>query len=332
MSSFTVTYKFLAISLLLIFSALKSFADERDILVIESYHSGYKWSQDCVEAISSSLSDYTVQRFQMDTKRISPVMIPARADQAWQVIKAVEPALVFLNDDNALKYLSHRLSKTEYPVVYLGINSNPRKTGIFKFRNITGILERPLLKRAVINVKKIIPELEKALILFDDSTTSRHISSDFFQNKTKNTIGSVETDLFLSNDINFWKEQINSAKKNNYQAIWVGTYFTIHDENDKNVSANQVIEWASNNSPLPLFGFWDFSVGKDKSIGGLVMTGKSQGLAAAEIAKRILSGTKPESILPQMPKKGEYIFSKKQLDKWKVTLPDNIRLNSTIVE
>ncbi|MCX4026177.1 sugar ABC transporter [Endozoicomonas sp. SM1973] len=311
---------------------IKSFADKRDLLIIESYHSGYKWSKDYVETISNNLSEFTVQHFQMDTKRLSPIMYPSRADKAWKVIQAIDPLLIFLGDDNALEYLSHRLSKTKYPVVYLGINSNPRNTGIYKYKNITGVLERPLLKRSLLNAKNIYPRLTKALILFDDSTTSHHTIKDFFQNKPVQKIGNIDTHLLISNNIELWKKTVSAAKQNGYQAIWSGLYFTLHDKDGLHIKSSEVINWLSTNTPLPLFAFWDFSVGKDKAIGGLVMTGKSQGLAAAKIAKKILNGTKPENILPQISPKGEFIYSKSQLAKWNITLPDSIRQNTTFIE
>ncbi|WP_163835574.1 ABC transporter substrate-binding protein [Spartinivicinus ruber] len=312
--------------------SLQPSADSRDILIIESYHSGFKWSRDYVKAISESLPEFTVQHFQMDTKRLPPVIYPARADKAWKVIQAIDPILIFLGDDNALQYLSHKISETNYPAVYLGINSNPRNTGIYKYKNITGVLERPLLKRSLITAKRILPNLKKVLLLFDDSTTSHHTMQDFFQNKPVQTIGNIETHLLISNNFEYWQESIRQAKQKGYQAIWPGLYFTLNDESGKHVNSNDVIHWISTHSTLPLFAFWDFAVGKEKAIGGLVMTGRSQGYAAAKIAKDILNGTKPENILPQIPKKGELIYSKTQLKKWKITLPETIKLNSILLK
>ena len=147
-------YYLTSLLLIQVFFSTQSFADKKDILIIESYHSGYQWSRDYVNTISNSLSEFTVQHFQMDTKRLPATMYPARAEKAWKVIQAIDPLLIFLGDDNALQYLSHRLSTTNYPVVYLGINSNPRNSGVYKYKNITGILERPLLKRSLITAKK----------------------------------------------------------------------------------------------------------------------------------------------------------------------------------
>lgn len=92
------------------------------------------------------------------------------------------------------------------------------------------------------------------------------------------------------------------------------------------------INWVSKQSPLPLFSLWDFSVGSNKAIGGLVMTGYSQGSAAAKIAKDILSGISPENILPIIPEKGQFIYSKKQLKKWNIKLPTEINLNAKFID
>lgn len=190
------------VKLLLLIYAFSSsivFAGKKDILIIESYHSGNPWTRNYVNAISSQFKEYTIQTFQMDTKRLPLETYSARSDIAWKVIQAINPSLIFLGDDNALKYLAKRLGKTKYPVVYLGINSNPRRTEVYKYKNITGVLERPLLKRSIISIKKILPSINKVLILFDESTTSRHTIRDFFQGKTVQMIGNVEVHLLISN-------------------------------------------------------------------------------------------------------------------------------------
>ena len=38
---------------------------------------------------------------------------------------------------------------------------------------------------------------------------------------------------------------------------------------------------------IPVFGFWDFSIGKEKAIGGLVTTAKSQGKADGKMVNEI---------------------------------------------
>ena len=72
------------------------------------------------------------------------------------------------------------------------------------------------------------------------------------------------------------EEAVLNAKKNGYEAIFIGLYHTLVDDDGKHVSEQTVLEWTSAHSPVPLFCFWEFSVGKGKAIGGLVLDGRDQ--------------------------------------------------------
>jgi hypothetical protein len=86
------------------------------------------------------------------------------------------------------------------------------------------------------------------------------------------------------------------------------------------------------NIPVPPFGFWDFSVGPDKTVGGFVLFGRSQGEAAGKIALKILSGKSPDNIRPVVGDMGRFLFSKSQLKKWGLSLPDDIAKVAEYVE
>ena len=146
------------------------------ILHIMSYHAPWKWTDDQFRAFKFALKDLDVEYrvFQMDTKRIPQSQYQQRADLAYQEYEKINPDLVILGDDNALKYLGPRLAYTKKPVVYLGINIDPAEYIGNNARNFTGVLERPLLHRSVYTVKQILGDkVNKILVLFDSGTTSK---------------------------------------------------------------------------------------------------------------------------------------------------------------
>ena len=58
------------LSLLLSFSAI-IIADDKVVLNIASYHSGYGWTDDCIRGIDQGLGEkYKVIHYYMDTKRL----------------------------------------------------------------------------------------------------------------------------------------------------------------------------------------------------------------------------------------------------------------------
>ena len=91
------------------------------------------------------------------------------------------------------------------------------------------------------------------------------------------------------------------------------------------MSEQTVLEWTSANSPVPVFCFWEFTVGKGMAIGGLVLDGHDQGMQAASLVNTILAGTLPRKISPRAALRGEYVFSKSELARWQLTVPDKWR-------
>lgn len=308
---------------------------KQNILVIESYHQGYPWDQSYIEGLESVLGEhYELSYFQMDTKRLPVTRHRSRGELAWQRYLDVKPDLVILGDDNALRYLGPRFANTQVPVVYLGINNNPRRYHVHQRHNITGVLERPLIKRSISSIKPLFSKgLNRMLILFDDSITAKTVHQEVFGKDMQLRVSGVDVELRLVSRWDDWKQAVSSAKEQGYDAIAFGLYHTLRDSKNMNVESEDVIEWSSQNTPVPPFGFWDFAVGKNKTIGGLVMVGYEQGKIAGEMAHTILStGVIPHTLGPKTAEKGRYLFSRSQLKHYNINLPENIRAKAEFVE
>lgn len=319
---------------MLVLPIIAGLSQKKTILIIESYHKEYQWDHDYLNGIMQTLGNgYTYEFFEMDTKRLPKSQNKLQADRAWKKYQELNPVLVFLGDDNALKFLGPRFVKTTTPVVYLGINNNPMAYIPRRTKNITGVLERPLYKRSVLILRKIFQKkLQKVLFLFDESQTSQALLKESLQQKSTFKVVGVQTDLKLVRYWHKWQEVVLNAKKNNYDAIIVGLYFTLVDEAGKSVDSDRVIRWTSKNIPVKSFAFWDFAVGKEKTIGGLVTHGKRQGELAGQIAQRILTGTEPAKIYPIRSDGGRLLFSKSKLKEYKIVLPLNIRQSATYID
>ncbi|RMF15965.1 MAG: sugar ABC transporter [Gammaproteobacteria bacterium] len=308
----------------------------KTVLLIESYHADYPWDASYVKGIEETFGGkYTLERFQMDTKRIPKDQFGKKAEEAWAKFQAVKPDLVMLGDDNALKFLGQRINDTGTPVVFLGINSNPRDAGVDKMKNVVGVLERPLFKRSISELDKVMKgQLKRMLVLFDSGTTSQAAVKEAFGGRSSMKVGKTQLDLKLIGNIDEWKQAVLDSQKNGYDALIIGLYHTITDAGGTHVPAGDVLKWTSENTPLPPFAFWDFAVGADKAAGGLVLFGESQGQAAAQIADQILRGTPVGSINPRfrIGEKGRFYFSRTQMQKWGLKLPAHLETRAVWVD
>ncbi|WP_256718002.1 ABC transporter substrate-binding protein [Shewanella sp. UCD-KL12] len=263
----------------------------------------------------------------MDTKRLPATAFDDAATRAWNTYLTLKPDLVILADDNAISRLSERLGKTNIPVIFLGMNANPRRYGIHKLANFTGVLERPLFKRSLLFVDQLLKDLpkRKILVLFDSSHTSVATIEHINRSKLSMTIGRSHVEFKLITNIVEWKSLIKASKAKGFDAIFIGLHHTIVDENTDYVSPAQIMQWTKLNSPLPHFGFWDFSIGSNGNVGGYVLDGFLHGQLAGKLAMKVLSGT-PVSKIPYLhDKKGQYMFSLSGVERWKLHIPEKVR-------
>lgn len=297
-----------------------------EILVISSYHPEYLWDQSYNASLVANLKgEHHISHFYMDTKRRPVEEFDQIAEQALAYYHQVKPDLVVLGDDNAINYLATSIASLGTPIVFLGMNENPRNKGFVGHPKITGVLERPLLKRNISEMSQLMGGIKKALVLFDSSNVALTAIEDEFKTQTELRVGQTRVNSQLLGDYDLWQEAVLNARQNGYQAIFIGLYHTLIDEQGRHVDERQVLEWTSAHSPVPLFCFWEFTVGKGKAIGGLVLDGHDQGAKAAELVNAILEGAQPKTLAPRAALRGEYVFSKSELARWQLTLPDKWR-------
>ena len=296
-----------------------------NILVIESYHYQHPWDASYRQALQQQLGkDNTLHFFYLDTKRIPKAAFNEKANQAWAAYRALAPDLVILGDDNAINLLARRITANNTPVVYLGMNGNPRRSGFYGLKNLTGVLERPLMKRNVHEMGQLVPNAKRALILFDDSDVSHTAIEEEFGRQNSLQLGNMTIDIKQINNYEHWKQEVAQAKNNGYGLIFVGLYHTITDRLGQYQAADQVLAWTGENTQVPLFSFWDFSIGPKLALGGLVISGQQQGETAANLARKILGETNKLRFPPRIAPRGEYVFSRAALAHWGIQLPDDI--------
>ncbi|WP_086017281.1 ABC transporter substrate-binding protein [Shewanella bicestrii] len=304
------------------------------VVVIESYHQGYQWDKEYYQAITDKLTpQHQVSHFEMDTKRLAKERYAERAELAWQFIVEQQPQLVILADDNAVHYLHKRLNHGQIPVVYLEVNMNPREYHLNEHRRFTGVLERPLLKRSLLLLERLLPQAKhrKILVLFDGSNTSK-IAAEYISKQPSSMLSDIEVHILQLAQLAEWQQQVRAAKDNGYSAIVVALYHAVRDEHDQSVDADNLLEWIANHTPVPNFGFWGFSIYANGNLGGYVLDGYHHGSIAADMALRILTGEKPENIFPITDALGQYRFSRAAIKKWQLKLPKEIEKQTTWVD
>ena len=299
----------------------------KKILLIFSYHSDYPWVVEETKGIEDTLKDkeLVIEKFYMDTKRrTSPEWMEKVAEDAVKKITEFSPDLVIVLDDNACELVAMKYAGKSLPFVFCGMNRDPKDYG-FPAENITGVIERHYIKETIELLKRLIPNVKKAAIITDSNPTSIA-----FINRVKETALSVEILEFATNDFNAWKAKVRELQPQ-VDAIGLFTYHTIKESGqEESLPPDDVLQWTLENSKLPEFAFLDFSI-KGGALCGVTLSGYEQGKTAAEMAIKILEGTKPGDIPIESPEKGNLMVNKKRAEELDIEISKDILKDAEIV-
>ena len=309
------------------------------ILIVNSYK-GWKLEEDIQRGIIEGLrrkgyresSDYELKTFSMDSKitYTTTKEIEERASIVFNIIEEFKPSIVFVNNDNALKYVAveytQRYPEKQLPFVFSGINLDPiiyqpissleEPKGL-----ITGVLERHPYYQAFSFVKRIFPDASNIVLLADHSPSSDFVVRAFKERyPEKVTDSPLEVvDFVQIETFDEWKEAILKYQEK-VDIIGIENYHQIRDANGKVVPASQVLDWTIQNSKIPELG----SVGSYVEDGVLLAMGPSyykSGIYAGIIGGEILQGSAPGGIAIVDPEVVETAFNLERAKMLEIEIP-----------
>ncbi len=297
--------------------------DEKRVLIIHSYSrkARLEWVNEMTKGVRTILKapQYSFFEFEMYTKSIPQHEFEKKADEALAYYHTVKPNIVIISDDNGLNLMVPRIGK-KIPIVFMGINANIRRSypWLLEYKNVTGILERPMIKLTIIKMLKSVNlDVKKVLILLGDSPTAQaFFQNDLFGN-TEFNLKNIHSEVRMTGKIEDWKKEVLNSKRNGFDILLVAGNLAMRDKTGNHIKPEKIAEWVSENSPVPVFTVHENQIGKNQLIGGMVVSGEVMGEDAARLVKEILEKKKsPGSIYYKTQKMGRLIFSKSQLARW----------------
>ncbi len=298
------------------------------VLVLHAYHTGYKWTDDIMRGIASSLRPsiiddvdeagrYTEGNIElhveyMDTKRIyNPTYLATLVELYRHKYQDLPMDVIISSDDNAFNFLlEHRETLWPgVPVVFCGVNYFT-STRLESHTGFTGVNETLDIRATLDLMLDLHPKTEQIFIVNDMTTTGRSIHPYImdavpdYQDRVRFTylddesMGEVlETVARLPSDslilfISFFRDG-------------TGQFF----EFDESIS---MVAEASN---VPIYGVWDFNLGYGM-VGGKLASGYYQGETAAQLAMRILLDEDVEDVPVIQESPNRYIFDYRQMQQF----------------
>ena len=276
-------------------SALYAAVPVPHILVLNSYNTGYDWSEDEMEGLRDGLSKAfpRVETFiePLDTKKFhTKKHFPLLADlleakysgQKLDIIIAVDNAAL----EFALKY-RQRISPGT-PLLFCGINDyepsmiagQARITGVAEFHDFVGTLKRAL---------QLHPNTHDIVVIHDFTDTGIAIHNEL--KKSAEQFPAIN--LHCMGDLPL-EEMVNKLKLIPPDYLVLMLSYTV-EKGGRTFSHAEAAKLVSSASPVPVYSVYAEQLGHGV-VGGRMMKGQIQGLKAAELAVKILGGESPEKI------------------------------------
>jgi len=335
-------------------------ASKKRIFIVSSYHRSYLWSQSTQKGVSAALralgylaTDAQARQLEqndqvesaraiikkdwMDTKRKdSRTDMASATARIMTALKAFNPDLVLLGDDNAAKYIGGQLLDSKTPVVFWGINGLPLKYGLVDNmdtpgRNVTGVWQSGYHKESLDLLKRLVPQAKTFAILACDSESSRPNVKMIEQLGQRGSLPLKLVDKVLTNSLDEFKSRALALSKQ-VDAFFVLNHDTLRDAKGNHVDMLEVGRWYLQNIRIPEASHEDQFV-----LEGMLLTandsGYNQGYLAVEMAHSILDkGLSPARMAVRTPERGPYLVNRNRAKALGIKLDDAMYLIDEVVE
>lgn len=293
--------------------------NERNVLVLHSYHQGLEWTDNISEGILSVLgddNDINLVFEYLDYKRnYSNEYIEAFFRLYNSKAGAIPFELVIVSDNAAYDFMQKR-GKELYPgipVVFCGVN-NLDTAGLHKYPHFTGTGERADHKGTLDSILRIFPERDQVLIVNDTTLTGINIAEEL-----EAVLPLYENKLTFEFYSEFTIENLRRKVAGLSDDYVIYLLVINRDTNGKFISYRKGITEISEVSTVPVFGSWDFYLGKG-ILGGKIVSGFDQGAYAGKRARMMLDDTLPSDLPQYEYVESRYIFDYEQMKRFGVRI------------
>jgi signal transduction histidine kinase len=312
-----------AFLLILLFFFNYSFANNSDkkshILIINSYHKGFQWSDELIFGIEKVINnDKNIETtiLYMDSKRISSIEYYDQLKELYKLqLKNRKYDLVLLVDKFAYEFALknyNELFKNNEKLIFTGIEQFDsllvEKSGLTG--KISGIIEKRAISDIVNIINKMMPKLKKLYIINDFSKNGD--DSDISIKNAINQNSNLEVEYIRYSTIDELKNKFSTYKKD--EAVF---FIRFYNNKNQELHTNQEIASMINSFELPTFSTDSLFIGKG-SIGGKLVIIDNLGENTGDLILEHLKNKDAKPIIKTY-NNYSYIFDYEKLEKFNLS-------------
>lgn len=292
------------------------------ILYLNSYESGYAWSDSILRGIRAELSldveKLDLQVEFMDSKKYhGKEHLSALHQYYGYKFRNHAFNVIITSDNNAFEFaLKYRQSLFPgVPIVFCGLN-NFNSSMLEGHKGITGIEESVDFKENLEIARKLHPDAGQMVVIGNSTLTSLAIIREI-----KETIKKESIDFNVSFISGFKTRDLKAGKKAFLANIPKDSLLYIvptHEVSGQEFyTPEDISRLVCQATSLPVYSSWEFLIGTG-IVGGKLASGFRHGKTAARVAARILNGDDPDSIPVVIHGGHTYIFDYNTLVRFRI--------------
>ncbi len=289
------------------------------VLILHSYNLGMRWSDNVTLGVMSVLEEgdtnMDVRVEFMDAKRISSEEYFHSLYELYQ--KKFPPDqfdVIITVDDDAFNFMRRYRAPLfgETPVVFCGVNFFSPEV-LDEFSRCTGVVEAFDLVATLDLALNLHSGAKRVFVVNDDTVTgiSNRKRVDEIAPRYAGRMDFVHLHDMTMEEMLVAVEQIPP------DSLMLLMSFN-RDKSGRMFRYRDAARLICPKSPVPVYVIWDFYLGEGV-VGGMLISGFSQGEAAGRMAVRILSGESPDDIPVVRESPNRFMFDYTQLVKWGIS-------------
>lgn len=319
--------------LLLIVCHAVSAKQSANVLLLNSYHPQYRWTDELVHGVRDALKDH------VPTENLHVEYMDARRyvdDEEYQLrlvellkykYRSYQPDIIITSDDHAYYFMVEQgpLLFGDIPIVFSGVNVFYPDT-LEGRDNITGIKEGMEIKGNLELITRLQPDVKNIVLLGD--TTGLGLRMVENAKRIRQSWGKPEVALEIWDSFTL-QELYQKASQMPPDSAFL--MMAIHKDKDGNYfSFENELPLLSERSSVPVYGMWGALMIGNGVMGGMMNNPYQHGYNAAKMALSILQGV-DIALLP-IKEKAQYapFFDYNQLIRFDIDL-DRLPSDSTVI-
>lgn len=291
----------------------------KKVLILNSYHSGYKGSDSMVDGFRDTLMR-ELPEGQIQIEYLDSIHFSGKEfdDKILDLLRFKYQQhkfdLIFSTDDYAFNILEKHRDDIfgATPVVFCGTNSFDSSRLIGK-QGFNGIDERPSFGATLNLIFRLHPGTSNVVVIHDTGVTGQRNSEEFRSEAIR--FGNRARFSYLAGE---HMEDL-TRKVKELQPGSVIVYFATHveDHHGERIPTGDAQQMLDAVSRVPIYGGWEFLLGKGM-VGGRLLNLRQHGTLAAQMAIKVLRNESPGSIAKFSPSPNQFMFDYDQMSRFNI--------------